>query len=176
MTPFAGMASFFAWLGALGFAKRVAEVMSFEYRSPNAIAPEQTLLAFMSAVVVGASRFAHAGWLRHDKAFHALLGVERFPSEDAIRRFFNRFTQARIEVFLRPLWRWMLARSPVFNFPRPEGSCRRRGGRRGRCRCGRRWARICAGGAMGRAMRLGCAGRSGSIRSTSHRPPCAERF
>ena len=35
----------------------------------------------------GASRFAHAGWLRHDKAFHALLGMERFPAEDAIRRF-----------------------------------------------------------------------------------------
>jgi len=53
----------------------------------------------MSAVVLGASRFAHAGWLRHDKAFHALLGVERFPGEDAIRRFFHRFTQARIEAF-----------------------------------------------------------------------------
>jgi len=108
VTPFAGMASFFAWLGALEFPKRAAEVMPFEYRSPNAIAPEQTLLAFISAVVVGASRFAHAGWLRHDKAFHALLGMERFPGEDAIRRFFHRFTQARIEAFWRPLWKWML--------------------------------------------------------------------
>jgi len=108
VTPFAGMASFFAWLGALEFPKRAAEVMPFEYRSPNAIAPEQTLLAFISAVVVGASRFAHAGWLKHDKAFHALLGVERFPGEDAIRRFFHRFTQARIEAFWRPLWKWML--------------------------------------------------------------------
>jgi len=108
VTPFAGMASFFVWLGALEFPKRAAEVMPFEYRSPNAIAPEQTLLAFISAVVVGASRFAHAGWLRHDKAFHALLGVERLPGEDAIRRFFHRFTQARIEAFWRPLWKWML--------------------------------------------------------------------
>lgn len=45
VTPFAGMASFFARLGALEFPKRAAEVMPFEYRSPNAIAPEQTLLA-----------------------------------------------------------------------------------------------------------------------------------
>jgi hypothetical protein len=113
VTPFAGMASFFAWLGALEFPKRVAPVMPFEYRSPNAIAPEQTLMAFISAVVVGASRFAHAGWLRHDTAFHALLGVKRFPvkrfpAEDAIRRFFHRFTPAHIEAFWRPLWRWML--------------------------------------------------------------------
>ena len=55
VTPFAGMASFFAWLGALEFSKRVAAVMPFEYRSPNAIAPEQTLMAFISAVVVGVS-------------------------------------------------------------------------------------------------------------------------
>ena len=34
VTPFAGMASFFAWLGALEFPKRAAEVMPFEYRSP----------------------------------------------------------------------------------------------------------------------------------------------
>ena len=94
VTPFAGMASFFAWLGALEFPKQAAMVMPFEYRSPSAIAPEQTLLAFISAVVVGASRFAHAGWLRHEKAFHALLGMER--------RFFHRFTQARTEAFWRP--------------------------------------------------------------------------
>ncbi len=43
VTPFAGMVSFFAWLGALEFPKRVAAVMLLEYRSPNAIAPEQTL-------------------------------------------------------------------------------------------------------------------------------------
>ncbi len=48
-------------------------------------------------------------WLRHDKAFHALLGVERFPGEDALRRFFHRFyTQAKTEAFWRPLWKWML--------------------------------------------------------------------
>jgi len=43
VTPFAGMASFFSWLRALEFPKRVAAVMPFEYRSPNAIQPEQTV-------------------------------------------------------------------------------------------------------------------------------------
>jgi hypothetical protein len=50
--------------------------------------------------------------LRHDKAFHVLPGVKRFPGKDAIRRFFHHFTQAHIEAFWRPLWRplwrWML--------------------------------------------------------------------
>lgn len=65
-------------------------------------------MAFISAVLVGASRFAHAGRLRHDRAFHALLGMKRFPGEDAIRRFFHRFTQGQIEVSWRSLWKWML--------------------------------------------------------------------
>lgn len=51
----------------------------------------------LGSVLVGASRFAHAGWLRHDKALHAMLGIARFPGEDAIRGFFHQFTQARIE-------------------------------------------------------------------------------
>jgi hypothetical protein len=83
-------------------------LIPFEYQSPHAIAPEQKLMAFISAVVVRASRFRLAGWLRHNKAFHALLRVKRFPGEDAIRRFFHDFTPAHIEAFWRPLWSWML--------------------------------------------------------------------
>lgn len=108
VTPFGGLASFFAWLGAIGYPARVASAMPFSYRSPNAIAPEHTLTAFLSAVLVGASRFAHAGWLRHDRALHAMLGIVRFPGEDAIRRLFHQFTQGRIEAFWRPLWVWLL--------------------------------------------------------------------
>lgn len=82
--------------------------MPFAYRSPNVIPLDHTLTAFVSSVIVGASRFAHSGWLRHDKALHAMLGIKRFPGEDAIRRFFHQFTQAHIEAFWRPLWRWLL--------------------------------------------------------------------
>jgi hypothetical protein len=108
VTPFAGLASFFSWLGAIGYAGKVSEAMPFGYQSPNAIRLEHTLTAFVSSVLLGASRFAHAGWLRHDKALHAMLGIARFPGEDAIRRFFHQFTQARIEAFWRPLWMWLL--------------------------------------------------------------------
>ena len=108
VTPFAGMVSFFAWLRAIGYGERITAAMPFSYQSPNAIPLEHTLTAFLSSVLVGASRFAHAGWLRHDKALHAMLGISRFPGEDAIRGFFHQFTQARIEAFWRPLWIWLL--------------------------------------------------------------------
>lgn len=102
------MVSFFAWLGAVGYGARIAAAMPFCYQSPNAIPLEHTLTAFLSSVLAGASRFAHAGWLRYDKALHAMLGIAYFPGEDAIRRFFHQFTQARIEAFWRPLWIWLL--------------------------------------------------------------------
>ena len=108
VTPFGGMVSFFAWLGAMGYGARITAAMPFSYQSPNAIPLEHTLTAFLSSVLVGASRFAHSGWLRHDKALHAMLGIPRFPGEDAIRGFFHQFTQARIEAFWRPLWVWLL--------------------------------------------------------------------
>ena len=108
VTHFGGLVSFFAWLGATGYAQKVAAVMAFSYQSPKAIPLEHTLTAFLSSVLVGANRFAHSGWLRHDKALHEMLGVARFPGEDAIRRFFHQFTQARIEAFWPPLWIWLL--------------------------------------------------------------------
>jgi hypothetical protein len=35
--------------------------------------------------------------LRFDKAFHVMLGIERFPGTDTVRNFFARFTQGTID-------------------------------------------------------------------------------
>ena len=52
---------------------------------------------------------------------------------------------------------------PLMRSP-SAGRSRRCGGRRGHCRCGRCWARTCAGVAMGPASRLGCVSRGASTR------------
>ncbi len=110
VTPFGGLTSFIAFLQQLGFGARVAQAMPFPApTSPNAIPLAHTLTAFVFAVVAGASRFAHTDWLRGDRALHALLGIARFPGDDTVRNFFRRFTQAQIEAFWRPLWRWSSA-------------------------------------------------------------------
>jgi hypothetical protein len=108
VTPFGGLVSFVEFLNRLGLGAKLSEAMPFELKSPNAIPPAQTLMGFLVAVIVGASRFAHTDWLRSDKALHAVLGIGRFPGTDTIRNFFARFNQARIEAFWRPLWRWLL--------------------------------------------------------------------
>lgn len=110
ITPFGGLASFIAFLQQIGFARAVEQALPFAApTSPNAIPLAHTFTAFVMAVVTGASRFAHTDWLRADRALHALLGLARFPATDTVRNFFLRFTQAHVQSFWRPLWRWLLA-------------------------------------------------------------------
>ena len=119
ISPFGGLASFISFLGQIGFAREVQQRLPFaEPTSNNAIPLAHALTAFVMAVVVGAQRFAHSEWLRADRLLHALLGLERFPSDDTIRNFFLRFSQAHIESFWRPLWRWLLrlVKCPVAGF------------------------------------------------------------
>jgi hypothetical protein len=109
ISPFGGLASFISFLGQIGFARQVQQHLPFaEPISNNAIPLPHSLAAFMLSVVCGAQRFAHCEWLRADRVLHAMLGLGRFPSDDTIRNFFRRFTQAHIQTFWRPLWRWLL--------------------------------------------------------------------
>ena len=114
VTPFGGLVSLIEFFSQVGLAEQVHKAMPFKLRSPNAIPPAHTLMAFLFSVIVGASRFAHTDWLRLDKALHAMLGIPRFPGTDTIRNLFLRFTQGAIEAFWRPLWRWLL---PLFSVP-----------------------------------------------------------
>jgi hypothetical protein len=114
VTPFGGLCSLFEFFNKIGLASKLQEAMPFTLTSPNAIPPAHTLMAFLSSVIAGAKRFAHTDWLRSDKAFHVMLGVERFPGTDTVRNLFARFTQGTIEAFSRPLWRWLL---PLFEQP-----------------------------------------------------------
>jgi len=119
ISPFGGLASFISFLGQIGWAWQVPEPLPFaEPTSNNAIPLAHSLTAFVMSVVVGAQRFAHCEWLRADRVLHALLGLARFPSDDTIRHFFLRFSQAHIEAFWRPRWRWrlLLLKCPAAGF------------------------------------------------------------
>ena len=109
ISPFGGLASFISFLGTIGWAGQVQRHLPFaEPTSNNAIPLAHALTAFLMAVVTGAQRFAHTEWLRADHVLHAMLGLPRFPSDDTVRNFFLRFSQAHIEAFWRPLWHWLL--------------------------------------------------------------------
>ena len=90
--------------------------MPWTLTSPNAIPLAHTLTAFIVGVVVGARRFAHTELVRADRTLHGLLGMKRWPGADTVRGFFLRFTQAAIQTFWRPLWKWQMD-----FLERPEG-------------------------------------------------------
>src|ERR1700683_1903531 len=67
------------------------------------IDPTSTFTAFRISVLVGTRRFAHASLLRGDRALHALLGLQRFPTDDTIRNLFRRFGMEEVQrLFERP--------------------------------------------------------------------------
>lgn len=118
ISPFGGLASFISFLDRIGYVKELAAALPFEPpTSNNAIPLAHTFTAFLTAVVTGARRFAHTQWLRADHALHAMLGMERFPGDDTVRHFFLRFSQADVQRFWRPLWKWSLGKLTA----RPQG-------------------------------------------------------
>lgn len=108
VTPFGGLVSLIAFFNQIKLAEQLTLLMPFQYQSPNAIPPAQTLLAFMFSIIAGARRLAHTDWLRADKALQAVIGIQRLPGTDTVRNLLKRFTQPQIEAFWRPLWKWLL--------------------------------------------------------------------
>lgn len=112
VTPFGGLSVFIEFLRKIGYRREVSEHLPVHLKSPNAIDPGETFTAFLISVLAGARRFAHTSLVRADRALHALLGMQRFPTDDTIRNLFKRFQQGMVVRFYEPLWAWQLARLP----------------------------------------------------------------
>jgi hypothetical protein len=112
VTPFGGVAVFISFLGKIGFAEALRQHMPIRWKSPNHIDPSCTFTAFLMSVLVGARRFAHASLLRGDRALHALLGMDRFPTDDTIRNLFRAFGMGEVQRFYEPMAEWLMQRLP----------------------------------------------------------------
>src|ERR1041385_1491350 len=71
VTPFGGLAVFVEYLNRIDLIGVLRQHMPVRYSSRNQIDPSTTLICFLVSVLAGARRFAHAAWLRGDKALHA---------------------------------------------------------------------------------------------------------
>jgi hypothetical protein len=107
VTPFGGLSVFIEFLSRIELVEQLTNRGPYQPKSANHYEPGQILVGFILSVIVGARRLAHANQLRADRALQALLGLKRFPSDDTILNYFRRFSQAEIERFWRPLWRWL---------------------------------------------------------------------
>jgi hypothetical protein len=113
VTPYGGAAVFIAYLRKIDLAGKIRKHMPVRWRSPNQIDPTATFTSFLIAVLLGAKRFAHANWLRGDRALHALLGLDRFPCDDTIRNLFRQFSMGNVERLFAPLIEWQMQRVPA---------------------------------------------------------------
>ena len=111
VTPLGGVAVFVAFLHKVGFVEKLRQHMPIHWKSSNYIDPNATFTAFLMAVLAGAKRFAHANWLRNDRALHALLGLSRFPTDDTIRNLFRRFGLGDVHRLFDPLAEWQSFRA-----------------------------------------------------------------
>ena len=115
VTPFGGLAVFVEYLNRVDLIGELRRRMPVQYRSRNQIDPSSTLVCFLVSVLAGARRFAHTAWLRGDKALHAVLGVQRFPTDDTICNLFRRFTMGHVQRLFEPLKCWEMERLPLRN-------------------------------------------------------------
>src|SRR6266436_9896799 len=112
VTPFGGVAVFISFLSKICFVEAVRQHMPIHFRSPNHIDPTFTFTAFLIAVLLGARRFAHVSLLRGDRALHALLGLDRFPTDDTIGNLFRAFGMGEVQRFYEPMAEWLMQRLP----------------------------------------------------------------
>lgn len=113
VTPFGGLVVLLELMQRMRVLEAVRQFLPFQYRSNNASAPEHIMLAFWLAVATGARRFSHVQLLRADQALQRLCGVPRFPGDDTVRNFFQRFGPAEVARFFPQLWRWFFAQQPA---------------------------------------------------------------
>lgn len=108
VTPFGGVAVFLSFIDKISLVEKVRQHMPIHWKSPNHIDPTAIFTAFLMAVLVGVRRCAHASLLRGDRALHALLGLERFPTDGTIRNLFREFGMGQIQRMFEPLAEWQL--------------------------------------------------------------------
>jgi hypothetical protein len=77
------------FLARIGSVEQLQSREFYQPESPNHYKPGQILVGFMLGVIAGARRFAHLNQLRADRALQALLGLQRFLSDDTILNYFR---------------------------------------------------------------------------------------
>jgi len=113
ITPFGGMALLMRFFDKLKLKRLLGHALPDERTSPNATAVIDIALSFLTAVLFGATRFAHVERIRNDWALNEILGIKRIPSASTLTRYFNAFTQGQVELLSQRLWKWTLKRLPV---------------------------------------------------------------
>ena len=105
----AGQTIFWGFLHRLKVREKLAALLPHRRTSPNALAPVEIALSFISGVLAGATKLARVSWLRSDSLLAEVMEIKRLPSQSTLSRFFAAFTKPQEGgACWRGLWRWGL--------------------------------------------------------------------
>jgi hypothetical protein len=103
----AGQTIFWGFLHRLKVREKLAALLPHRRTSPNALAPVEIALSFISGVLAGATKLARVSWLRSDSLLAEVMEIKRLPSPSTLSRFFAAFTKPQEGgACWRGLWRW----------------------------------------------------------------------
>jgi len=85
-----GLAYFIEFLKLSGIWENFVEECPLKYTSPNAPTKSEILGTILFSVLSGHRRYAHITGILGDDVLPQLLGIERFRSEDSVRRAFEK--------------------------------------------------------------------------------------
>jgi hypothetical protein len=96
VTPWGGMVLLRQMLDKIEFSKSVSNCSDLPIPGSNrGYSPQALLESFLVSIWCGANRFLHTEITRHDDALKTIFGWDKVPAQDAYKRFFAKFDQAR---------------------------------------------------------------------------------
>jgi len=95
-----GLVYFVEFLKVSGLWERFVEECPLHYVSPNAPSKSEILGTILFSVLSGHRRYAHITGIRADMVLPRLLGIERFRSEDSIRRAFEKVEEEALTLWM----------------------------------------------------------------------------
>ncbi len=91
---------FVEFLKVSGVWERFVEGCPLTYTSPNAPTKNEILGTILFSVLSGHRRYAHITAIRGDDVLPQLLGIERFRSEDSVRRAFQKQDEEALTLWM----------------------------------------------------------------------------
>ena len=91
---------FVEFLKVSGVWERFVAECPLRYSSPNAPTKNEILGTILFSVLSGHRRYAHITAIRGDDVLPGLLGIERFRSEDSVRRAFEKQDEEALTLWM----------------------------------------------------------------------------
>lgn len=100
MSMHGGLAFFIEFLKVSGIWERFVEECPLKYVSPNAPSKSEILGTILLSVLSGHRRYSHITGMRGDDVLPQLLGIEKFRSEDSVRRAFEKQNEEALTLWM----------------------------------------------------------------------------